>query len=67
MKLPSDAWSEVIWREGTNDALSSRFAAVRLRPASRDWRLDSPHSREWLLIEWPSKKRANEILALDPT
>jgi SRSO17 transposase len=53
MKLPSDAWSEVIWREGTNDALSSRFAAVRLRPASRDWRLDSPHSREWLLIEWP--------------
>lgn len=53
MNLPSDVWSEVTWREGTNDALSSRFAAVRVRPASRDWRLDSPHSYEWLLIEWP--------------
>jgi SRSO17 transposase len=52
MNLPSDAWSEVTWREGTKDALSSRFAAVRIRPASRDWLLDRPHSREWLLIEW---------------
>jgi SRSO17 transposase len=57
MKLPSDAWREVIWREGTNDALSSHFAAVRLRPASRDWRLDSPHSYEWLLIEWPPDEK----------
>ena len=37
MDLPSDAWNEVSWREGTNDALFSRFAAVRVRPASRDW------------------------------
>lgn len=57
MKLPSDAWSEVIWRERTNDALSSHFAAVRLRPASRDWRLDSPNSYEWLLIEWPPDEK----------
>jgi SRSO17 transposase len=57
MNLPRDAWSEVTWREGTNDALSSRFAAVRVRPASRDWRLDSPHSYEWLLIEWPVDER----------
>lgn len=57
MNLPPDAWSEVIWREGTNDALSSRFAAVRIRPASRDWRLDSPHPYEWLLIEWPSDEK----------
>ena len=57
MNLPSDAWSEVTWREGTNDALSSRFAAVRIRPASRDWLLDRPHSHEWLLIEWPHDEK----------
>ena len=57
MNLPSDAWSEVTWREGTNDALCSRFAAVRIRPASRDWLLDRPHSHEWLLIEWPHDEK----------
>jgi SRSO17 transposase len=57
MNLPSDASSEVTWREGTNDVLCSRFAAVRIRPASRDWRLDSPHSYEWLLIEWPPDEK----------
>jgi SRSO17 transposase len=57
MNLSSDAWSEVTWREGTNDALCSRFAAVRIRPASRDWRLDRPHSHEWLLIEWPTDEK----------
>ncbi len=57
MNLPSDAWSEVTWREGTNDALSSRFAAVRIRPASRDWLLNRPHSQEWLLIEWPTDEK----------
>ena len=57
MNLPSDAWREVTWREGTNDPLSSRFAAVRIRPASRDWLLDRPHSYEWLLIEWPTDEK----------
>jgi len=57
MNLPSDAWSEVTWREGTNDALCSRFAAVRIRPASRDWLLDRPHSQEWLLVEWPTDEK----------
>ena len=57
MNLPPDAWSDVTWREGTNDALSSRFAAVRIRPASRDWLLDRPHSYEWLLIEWPTDEK----------
>jgi hypothetical protein len=26
---------------------------VRIRPASRDWKLAAPHPLEWLLIEWP--------------
>jgi SRSO17 transposase len=43
----------VSWREGSNETLSSRFAAVRIRPASRDWKRSTPHPFEWLLIEWP--------------
>ena len=41
------------WREGTNAPLSSRFAALRVRPASRDYKGGAPHPHEWLLIEWP--------------
>jgi len=38
--------------------LRSRFAAVRVRPAHRDyWRLQ-PHDEEWLLIEWPEGESA---------
>jgi SRSO17 transposase len=52
-KLPDSAWKDVAWREGTQRKLSSRFAAVRIRPAHRDnWKTE-PHPEEWLLIEWP--------------
>jgi len=30
-QLPAEAWKEVAWREGSNQTLSSRFAAVRIR------------------------------------
>jgi SRSO17 transposase len=53
MRLPPEAWSEVEWREGSNQPLSSRFAAVRIRPASRDHKLIEPHPVEWLVVEWP--------------
>ena len=53
LRLPAEAWSQVEWREGSNQTLSSRFAAVRLRPASRDHKLAAPHPVEWLVIEWP--------------
>src|SRR5690349_13914440 len=33
--------------------LSSRFAAVRVRPAHRDTKRTEPWPEEWLLIEWP--------------
>ena len=39
MTLPQEAWRTVSWREGSNQTLTSRFAAVRIRPASRDWKL----------------------------
>ncbi|WP_245458839.1 IS701 family transposase [Rhizobium sp. CCGE531] len=52
-ELPQDAWQIIGWREGTNTDLNSRFAAVRVRPASRDYKLTEPRAEEWLLIEWP--------------
>jgi SRSO17 transposase len=55
--LPEEAWRIVPWREGSNEILSSRFAAVRVRPASRDWKRSMPHPLEWLLIEWPEGEK----------
>ena len=50
--LPETAWKQVAWREGSKK-LGSRFAAVRVRPAHRDYWRSEPHPEEWLLIEWP--------------
>src|SRR5580692_1427313 len=36
MNLPSTAFREITWREGTDRKLQSRLAAVRVRPAHRD-------------------------------
>jgi SRSO17 transposase len=51
--LTEDAWKSVTWREGSNASLSSRFAALRVRPASRDYKHSKPRPHEWLLMEWP--------------
>ena len=51
--LPARAWREVSWREGTNTTLRSRFAAVRVRAAHRDYWRTELREEEWLLIEWP--------------
>lgn len=51
--LPDEAWQIVSWREGTNTTLTSRFAAVRVRPAHCGYWLSEPHPEEWLLIEQP--------------
>ena len=51
--LPAEAWKTVNWREGTRHQLRSRFAALRVRPAHRDYWQAEPHAEEWLLIEWP--------------
>jgi SRSO17 transposase len=53
MSLSSRAFQEITWREGTERKLRSRFAALRVRPAHRDYRKAEPHAEEWLLIEWP--------------
>ena len=53
MRLPAEDWKDVEWRDGSNQPLSSRFAAARVRPASRDHKLVAPHPVEWPVIEWP--------------
>jgi SRSO17 transposase len=53
MVLPSNAFQKITWREGVDRKLQSRFAAVRVRPAHRDYWKAEPHAEEWLLIEWP--------------
>src|SRR5450755_3176571 len=58
MKLPEEAWRTVAWREGSNETMFSRFAAVRIRPATRDWEFAAPPALEWLLIEWPEDEAA---------
>ena len=54
--LPSSVWKEITWRPGSQEALRSRFAAVRVRPAHRDEKRIEPHPQEWLLIEWPKRE-----------
>ena len=52
--LAASSWANVSWREGTKQSLRSRFAALRVRIAHRDyWRSELPRE-EWLLIEWPT-------------
>jgi SRSO17 transposase len=53
LDLPKKAWRRVTWREGSNTVLSSRFAAVRVHPAHRDYQRATPRPQEWFLIEWP--------------
>lgn len=36
--------------------MRSRFAALRIRPAHRDYWSSEPHPEQWLLIEWPKQE-----------
>src|SRR5207244_7456458 len=44
--LPSTAFKEITWREGTDRKLQSRFAAVRVRAAHRDYEKAEPHAED---------------------
>jgi SRSO17 transposase len=56
LSLPLRAWRTVSWREGTNQMLRSRFAALRVRAAHRDYKRTHEREEEWLLIEWPQEE-----------
>ena len=51
--LPASAFHMVSWREGTNETLSGRFAAVRVRHAGGNIGKARLHPEQWLLVEWP--------------
>jgi SRSO17 transposase len=57
MSLPAEAWTIVNWRQGSRQKLRSRFAALRIRPAHRDYWQAAPHAEEWLLVEWPKTEK----------
>lgn len=55
--LPAKKWTNVTWREGTSGGQSSRFAAVRARPARRrSGGGEHLLPQEWVVIEWPEGK-----------
>src|ERR1700751_3480713 len=45
--LPNRAWRIVTWREGSKSELTSRFTALRVRPAQRDTLRSEPWPEEW--------------------
>ena len=51
---PSTMFQTISWREGTNETLSSRFAALRVRRAGGNSGKARLQPLEWLLIEWPA-------------
>lgn len=51
--LPAESWKMVNWRQGSKHSLRSRFAALRVRPAHRDYEQAELRAEEWLLFEWP--------------
>lgn len=57
LRIGRARFRSVTWRQGTRAPLTSRFHAVRVRPAHRDyWRAEA-RPEEWLLIEWPSGQK----------
>src|SRR3982751_2784765 len=57
LALGPAAWTEICWREGVADRLTSRFARVRVRAAHRGYWLNELRPEEWLLIEWPEGEK----------
>jgi SRSO17 transposase len=56
-----DAGADVTWREGTRGPMTSRFVALRVRPANLKLRRADPDGElpiRWLLAEWPDGKDA---------
>jgi SRSO17 transposase len=56
-RLPRTAWKTVRWREGTKGAMVSRFAAIRVRAAHRDYECSGSREPEWFLMQWPAGEK----------
>jgi len=55
--LSATDFQRVGWREGTRSMMRSRFAAIRVRVAHRDYWRKEPHPEQWLLVEWPKEEK----------
>lgn len=53
LSLPTKAFQSISWRQGTNEPLRGRFAAVRVRHGGGNVGRARLHPQQWLLIEWP--------------
>ncbi len=51
--LPASSFQMIRWREGSNQTLCDRFAAVRVRHAGGNTGKARLRPEQWLLIEWP--------------
>ena len=58
--LPNSAFHNISWREGTNERLTGRFAALRVRCAGGNVGKARLLPEQWLLIEWPVDKAEPE-------
>ncbi len=54
LSLPPQSFHTISWREGTNEPLSGRFAALRVRHAGGNAGKARLRPLQWLLIEWPA-------------
>ena len=57
LSLPAQAFQTISWREGTNEPLVGRFAALRVRHAGGNAGRARLRPQEWLLIEWPAHEQ----------
>jgi len=53
--LPESAFQNISWREGSNERLTGRSAALRVRGGKAQL-----HPEQWLLIEWPADQAGPE-------
>jgi len=66
MSLPSHAFKDITWREGTERKLRSRFAAVRIRPAHRDYEKSRTSGRGVVVDRMATRRRrTRQVLDLD--
>lgn len=58
--LPDSAFQNISWCEGTNERLTGRFAALRVRCAGSNVGKARLLPQQWLLIEWPADQAEPE-------
>lgn len=58
--LPDSPFQSISWREGTNERLTGRFAALRVRCAGGNAGKARLLPEQWLLIKWSAGQTESE-------